>query len=56
MKDLLDNFKKSLETKDENILKEDIGGIVDLKPITKIETLYSPTRNSDDRANKPFRK
>ena len=42
MKDLLDKFKKSLETKEENLLKEDIGGIVDLKPITKIETLNSP--------------
>ena len=42
MKDLLDKFKKSLETKEENLLKEDIGGMVDLKPITKIETLNSP--------------
>ena len=49
MKDLLDNFKKSLETKDENILKEDIGGIVDLKPITKIETLNSPKENWENK-------
>ena len=49
MKDLLDNFKKSLETKDENILKEDIGGIVDLKPITKIETLNNPKENWENK-------
>ena len=42
MKDLLDKFKKSLETKEENVLNEEIGGMVDLKPITKIETLNSP--------------
>ena len=49
MKDLLDKFKKSLETKDENLLKEDIGGIVDLKPITKIETLNSPKENWENK-------
>lgn len=42
MKELLDAFKKSLETKDKTILKEDLGGIVDLHPITKIDTLNSP--------------
>ena len=42
MKELLDAFKKSLETKDKTILKEDLGGIVDLHPITKINTLNSP--------------
>ena len=49
MKDLLDKFKKSLETKEENLLKEDIGGIVDLKPITKIETLNSPKANWENK-------
>ena len=42
MKELLDAFKKSLETKNKTILKEDLGGIVDLHPITKIDTLNSP--------------
>ena len=42
MKELLDAFKKSLETKNKTILKEDLGGIVDLHPITKINTLNSP--------------
>ena len=42
MKELLDAFKKSLKTKDKTLLKEDLGGIVDLHPITKINTLNSP--------------
>jgi len=49
MKDLLDKFKKSLETKEENVLNEEIGGMVDLKPITKIETLNSPKANWENK-------
>ena len=49
MKDLLDKFKKSLETKEENTLNEGIGGMVDLKPITKIETLNSPKANWENK-------
>ena len=49
MKDLLDKFKNSLKTKDKNLLKEDIGGIVDLKPITTITTLNSPKENWENK-------
>ena len=45
MKDLLEKFKKSLEKKDEKVLNEDIGGMIDMKPITQVKTL-NPTKES----------
>ena len=45
MKELLEAFKKSLENKEKDILKEELGGIVTLKPLVQLTSAdFNPNR------------
>lgn len=47
MKELLEAFKKSLENKEKDILKEELGGIVTLKPLVQLTSAdFNPNRQA----------